>query len=335
MKEVDSKIIFNYLSGKCRKEELEHINLWMEESERNKKWLFEMKALWDMEQFKNYDNEDYLDVQFRKTWNRIKGLSRKRQERNRRLVTIVGYVAAACLLGIIIGYGLLKSSADKKLQYIVERVTSSDSIRRITLPDRSVVWLNANSQIKYLPQLGKDERRVLLTGEACFEVTPDINRPFRVETPDFTVKVLGTTFNVAAYTGNNNSETTLISGKVAIENSRREELLVLHPGQKATYSKATQKMTVKDADIEAETAWKNAFISFERSEIKEIIEKLEYVYGEQITLQLMPDTHSSKTYSGAVARGDSLENVLKNLQNVIPFHFEKRYGGFIISMKTK
>ena len=74
MKEVDSKIIFNYLSGKCRKEELEHINLWMEESERNKKWLFEMKALWDMEQFKNYDNEDYLDVQFRKTWNRIKGV---------------------------------------------------------------------------------------------------------------------------------------------------------------------------------------------------------------------------------------------------------------------
>ena len=195
--------------------------------------------------------------------------------------------------------------------------------------------MNSNSEIQYSTTYGENERKILLSGEAYFEVTPDKNRPFRVETPDFTVKVLGTAFNVASYTGNDHSGATLISGKVAIKNNRREELLVLHPGQKATYSKATKKLIVKDVDTDAETAWKNAFITFERSGIKQIIEKLEYIYGEQIILQLMPDNCSQITYSGAVAREDSLENVLKNLQNVIPFHFKRVSERFVISMEIE
>ena len=79
----------------------------------------------------------------------------------------------------------------------------------------------------------------------------------------------------------------------------------------------------------------NAFITFKRSGIKQIIEKLEYIYGEQIILQLMPDNRSQITYSGAVAREDSLENVLKNLQNVIPFHFRRVSERFVISMEIE
>ena len=334
MNAFDPKIILNYLSNKCKAEEWVQINLWMEENEQNKKWLFEMKALWDMRQFKQCENKEYLESRFREMWNKIQDTQKRKQKKHTPFVRTIGYVAAACLIGFIIGYGLLKPSA-KKLQYLVESVASTDSIRKITLPDQSVVWLNANSQIKYLPQLEKDERRILLTGEAYFEVIPDKSRPFRVETPDFTVKVLGTTFNVAAYTENNSSGTTLISGRVAIENCRKEELLVLHPGQKAQYSKTSKELIVKEVDAETEIAWKNAFITFERIGIKQIIEKLEYIYGERIILQLMPDAPFVKTYSGAVAREDSLENVLKSLQNVIPFHFKRVSEGFVISMEIE
>ncbi|MDD3909877.1 MAG: hypothetical protein PHN86_07985, partial [Proteiniphilum sp.] len=64
MREIDPKVILTYLSDNCKEEELVLINLWMEESEQNKKWLFDTKALWDMEQFKKYENEEYLETQF-------------------------------------------------------------------------------------------------------------------------------------------------------------------------------------------------------------------------------------------------------------------------------
>lgn len=330
MDKLTSQIILHFLSDKCTRKEWERINEWIKKDVRNEKWLFEMKSMWDMGQFEQYKKKDYLEKQFREMWRKIEGVEKSGSIKRKKIVRIIGYVAAACLLGVIISYGLLKSSADKKLQYIVERVTSSDSIRKITLPDQSVVWLNSNSEIQYSTAYGKSERKIALSGEAYFEVTPDKNRPFRVETSDFTVKVLGTTFNVASYAGNDHFGATLISGSVAIENGHKKEFLVLHPGQKASYSKTTGELIVKDVDIEAEIAWKNAFISFERNEIKEIIKKLEYIYGEQIILQLISDNCSGKTYSGVVARDDSLENVLKNLQNVIPFHFKKVSERFII-----
>lgn len=335
MREIDPKVILTYLSDKCNKQELTLINEWMEEDDRNSQWLFDMKALWDMERFKDINDRNYLETQFRLMRSKMNGLPEKGRERSRRLVKVAVYVVAACLIGFIVGYGLLKPLSSSLPEYIVEKVSSSDSIRRIILPDHSVVWLNANSQIKYLPQLGKDERRVLLTGEAYFEVTPDKEKPFRVETSQFAVKVLGTAFNVSSYDEDFFSNVTLISGKVTVEDNRQKEAVTLSPGQKARYSKETKDWAVDYVDTDSETSWKNTYITFEHAEIKRIIEKLEYVYGERIILRPKSGAGFPKTYSGAVAREDSLENVLKNLQNVIPFHFEKNHEGFIISMKTE
>ena len=335
MNKFTPQIILHYLSDKCTRKEWEQLSKWMKEDVRNEKWLFEMKSMWDMGEFEKYKEKDYMETQYVEMWHKIEGTGKHIPNKREKIVRIIGYVAAACLIGFIIGYGIFKSLSDSGLRYISECVTSCDSIRKITLPDQSVVWLNGNSQIQYSTAYGESERKISLSGEAYFEVTHDENRPFKVETPDFRVKVLGTTFNVASYAESNRSGTTLISGKVTVENNRSKEILVLSPGQKATYSKETKKLTVEKADIEEEIAWKNRFITFERSRIKQIIEKLEYIYGERITLQPMPDTHSLKTYSGAVARADSLENVLKNLQNVIPFHFEKKHEEFVISMEIE
>lgn len=333
MKEIDSRIILAYLSDKCNNRDLIIINDWMDESEQNKKWLLDMKASWDLERFKSYDNQNYLEVQFKKTWDKINGSSDRRNNgRNRRVVKIISYAAVACLIGFIIVHRILNPSTHKVEKYIVEEVGSSDSIRRVILPDQSIVWLNANSQIRYLPELGENERRVVLTGEAYFNITPNKEKPFRVETSNFTLKVLGTAFNVSSYDKDSLSNATLISGKIAIENSRQEEIVVLNPGQKARYLKNTGSFIVENVDIESEILWKSTYIIFEQTSIKQIIEKLEYVYGERIILQLVADTYPVKTYSGAVARKDSLEDVLKSLQNVAPFHSRRTNQGLIISI---
>ena len=62
---------------------------------------------------------------------------------------------------------------------------------------------------------------------------------------------------------------------------------------------------------------------------------MEFIYNEPIILQQIPETYSAKTYSGSVARQDSLEDVLRSLQNIVAFNFTKTDEGIIISMKNK
>lgn len=334
MKGIDPKTIFNFLTNSYQKKELTTIITWMEEDSDNKEWLLKTKAFWDQARFKRVYGGKYQEEQFQKIWNKIHRLQEEKQKRTSPLMRIIGYAIAACSIGLIVGYGLLKLSQNKNNEgYIVENVTSNDSIQRIILPDHSIVWLNENSQIKYLPQF--TERRVLLTGEAYFEVTYDKEKPFRVVTPDFTVKVMGTKFNVSSFEESNFSDATLISGKIAIENRHMKEILILNPSQKARYLKETKSLVVENVDAESEAAWRKSFISFEKFDIKQIIKRLEFIYNEPIILQQIPETYSAKTYSGSVARQDSLEDVLRSLQNIVAFNFTKTDKGIIISMKNK
>ncbi|MPM18979.1 hypothetical protein SDC9_65397 [bioreactor metagenome] len=334
MKGIDPKTIFNFLTNSYQEKELTTIITWMEEDSDNKEWLLKTKAFWDQARFKRVYGRKYQEEQFQKIWNKIHRLQGEKQKRTSPLKRIIGYAIAACSIGLIVGYGLLKLSQNKNNEgYIVENVTSNDSIQRIILPDHSIVWLNENSQIKYLPQF--TERRVLLTGEAYFEVAYDKEKPFRVVTPDFTVKVLGTKFNVSSFEESNFSDATLISGKIAIENRHMKEILILNPSQKARYLKKTNSLVVENVDTESETAWRKSFISFEKFDIEQIMKRLEFIYNEPIILQQIPETYSAKTYSGSVARQDSLEGVLRSLQNIVAFNFTKTDEGIIISMKNK
>lgn len=334
MKDIDPKIIYRFLTNSCKEKDFAVIDKWIEEDSNNKEWLFQTKAFWDQELLRKNDGEKYREEQFQKTCDKINRLRNEKQKRISPRLRIIGFAIVASFLAFIVSVGLLKLSQKMKHEsYVVESVSSSDSIQRIILPDNSIVWLNANSQIKFLPQF--TERRVLLTGEAYFEVAFDKEKPFRVETSDFTVKVLGTKFNISSFNESQFSDATLISGKIAIENDQMKEVLVLTPNQKARYLKKTKSIVVNSVDGEAETAWRRTYISFDKFNIEQIIERLEYIYNEPITLQQVSEIYSTKTYSGSVARQDSLEEVLRSLQNIVSFDFTKSNGEIIISMKDK
>lgn len=327
MKGIDPKIVSAFIQGVCTDDMLVQINAWMEEDEFNKKWLFDLKAMYDKSMLDDVNDTQYLKTQYEKTWAKINISSNKGSMRLKRLKRIALYASAACLLSFVVGYGLFMRSGFADI-YIVESVPSTDSIRRVVLPDKSIVWLNANSTIKYLPEFDENERRVLLAGESYFEVTKDQNRPFIVETSDFTVEVLGTVFNVSAYTDGEFSDATLVSGKIIIDKIKGKKSIELLPGQKARISRSTKDVLVCDVDTENEILWKSQFITFEQERIIHIISKLEYIYGVKIALEI--NSNEIYTYSGAVARKGSLEEVLASLQNVIPFNFNKTEEGYLV-----
>ena len=121
---------------------------------------------------------------------------------------IAGVLAKTVNLGVPNDYGYS--------EIIVPKGEKSHLI----LPDGSKVYLNSDSYLKYPAVFTKSERKVVLIGEAFFEIAKDQSHPFIVETKKFNVKVTGTSFNLLAYDNDLESSVTLHTGKVVIEKKR-------------------------------------------------------------------------------------------------------------------
>ena len=197
----------------------------------------------------------------------------------------------------------------------------------ITLPDSSKVWLNAKSKISFDKDFGIDNRYLKLEGEAFFDVVKK-KVPFRVETPLYTVAVLGTAFNVKAYNDDDHASTTLVRGLVNIEfNEENGEgrVMQLKPNEKILVSrmkKGGDSFYVygieKDIDAENETSWKDGWLSVKGESLHELARKIERLYDVRINFE----NEELKTfrYTGRL-RQLSLEQVFKALALTSPVEF--------------
>lgn len=332
--ELDSKIIFKYLMKDCSKEEYAIINDWLEKDQKNQQWLFELEALWNETKYADYSEPEYVQSQFELTLNKIH--QPRIHHLKRPLFSTFQKYAAVLALCLVVGVSvfLMKDtifkSTSRQLAYITETVSSSEDVREIILPDKSRVWLNSGSTLSYNENFNGTERRIKLQGEAFFQVTHDTTRPFRVETSLFTVKVLGTSFNVRS--DFKRTEATLVSGKVVIEDENEREILVLTPGQKVESTMESGSLQVMNVNTDLNTAWIHGYIAFENATITEIIQKLEDIYSQKI--EILPSTNIERTYTGSVQKEKNVEQVLKSLQNTIPFDY-KYDGKLIMVLKHK
>lgn len=326
----DAQLIVKYLSQQYSDAELTCILEWIKSDKANETWLFDLKALWDKKQLAHLSEREYLENQFNATIAKIEEKSTQNKKTNRRnLLRVASTIAAACLLSFVVYLTISTSKKAHTPNYVTASVSSKDSIRKIILPDKSEVWLNTNSNIKYLPKFSKNERRVILDGEAYFNVAKNQNKPFRVETSAFTVRVLGTKFNVASYHTNEITETALYCGKIVIENRQTKEILLLNPGQKVQFSKKNKQFFVSNFNRQERNTWRNTYITFKNASLEEIIRKLRYIYNRQIEINANRK-NDTMTYTGSVARENRVEDVLRNLQNTIDFRFEEKETFIII-----
>ena len=100
----------------------------------------------------------------------------------------------------------------------------------LILPDSTHVWINSDSELSFPVHFNKENREVILSGEAYFAVAKKMKQPFIVKTKDeIEIKVLGTQFNVRAYPEARTIETTLNQGAVKI--SSKQQSVELKPNQ--------------------------------------------------------------------------------------------------------
>ncbi|MBO9732144.1 MAG: FecR domain-containing protein [Chitinophaga sp.] len=198
----------------------------------------------------------------------------------------------------------------------------------VQLPDGTTVWLNSSSRLSYGDGFAHGKREVFLQGEAFFTVSQQEQQPFIVHAGNMTVQVLGTTFNVKAYTEDQQLELVLLSGKVAVATTRQPEPLQLVPGQKVTAWSATapdslqqQPMTVAafaNGNSCDETAWIHNQLIFKNKTFAALSKEMERWYNVNIHIQ---DASLEKELFNGVFQKENVTEALKALQIATPFTF--------------
>jgi transmembrane sensor len=165
----------------------------------------------------------------------------------------------------------------------------------VILSDGTKVWLNAYSSIRFPTLFTGKERRVEISGEAYFEVTKNKNMPFRVVSATQTVEVLGTHFNINAYTDENAVKTTLVEGSVKV--IKGTESVLLRPGQQSQ-NKTTIKV-VEIPYIASEISWKDGAFYFKDAGIETVMRQAARWYDLEIKYQ---GDIPVKQFNGKVSR---------------------------------
>lgn len=187
--------------------------------------------------------------------------------------------------------------------------------KHLFLPDRSEVWVNSGSTLRYPKEFGKDRREIYLEGEAYFSVTKDTQKPFIVHTRRLDVKVLGTKFNVKAYDGDEHTITTLTSGKVEIR-VQDSPIAVLKPDEQLLFNNQTGQDSIKTITREETTAWMDGHLVFADASPREIFRTLERKFGLPFKIENSVD-FGDKRYTVKFLKKESLNEILTILKEVI------------------
>lgn len=259
----------------------------------------------------------------------IKINTESRSEKTIRLFPWIARVAAAVILVLgftFIFYQYKNSSSDNlNLQTMVQTDDSNQKV--IELPDGSKVWLNRNSELLYPETFDADSRTIYLKGEAFFEVIPNKDKPFIVHSGISKTTVLGTSFNLRAYSKEDDVRLTVVTGKVAFTLADDNEGVIVTPGDMAFLTNKTKSIDhTQNTDLNF-LSWKTRYLSFNDSPIAELIQPLERHYGIQISVQ-NPETLNCR-FTGDFQE-TNIENAIKIITRTTGTSYELTKGHYTI-----
>ncbi|EGN57711.1 anti-sigma factor [Hallella multisaccharivorax DSM 17128] len=177
-----------------------------------------------------------------------------------------------------------QQSVERQLARI--SVEAPDGSRTVTtLPDGTRITLNAGSRITYSQSFGLNDRDVVLSGEAYFEVAHHTGKPFSVTTPSMSVRDIGTKFSLADYPNADEAEVALIEGSVELGNRIASGSVVMRKGQHAVISKHDGHLTITDDATNNDVAWTQHELVLDGKSIYAIAHELERDYSVTVTVK--------------------------------------------------
>tara|TARA_R110002111_G_scaffold155398_1_gene222224 strand:+ start:3375 stop:4544 length:1170 start_codon:yes stop_codon:yes gene_type:complete len=220
----------------------------------------------------------------------------------------------------------VNSNGEEIVYEVAERSSAEITYNYLTIPrggqfhiilsDDTEVWLNSESRLKYpVAFIDGDTRQVeLIYGEAYFDVSPSTDHNgagFKVYHNMQEVQVLGTEFNIKAYNDEINIYTTLVDGKIAIDNG----IVVqnLEPSEQSIINIENKDIIIASVDVYDETSWKNGIFSFKSKSLKDIMKVLSRWYDTEVVF-LNKDLEDVK-FIGVLSKKQKIEDILLTIKN--------------------
>lgn len=340
--------IASYLEGNLSKEDFKRLEQWTMESDTHRKYVRDRIELWfssavtdssdfpdEAQAFARFSRRVHVteNKAFVASSSESPNVSRKlfsvSEMRSWRSTTwkLIYRVAAVVLIILLPLTGYFKGQQTVKQTFadiIVE--ASPGTSTKLTLPDGTLVWLNAGSKIVYSQGFGMDDRIVELSGEGYFEVKKNIDMPFEVHTPEVNLQVLGTKFNFRNYADDKEVIVSLMEGKVALKNRlRNQSNIYLSPNERMRMNKSTGVMVASKARVESSNLWKNNQLFFDEELLEDIAKSLMRSYD--VKIKVTDSLRNSRFYGDFTLMKHSIDDVLTTLAETGRMHVKKIENG--------
>ncbi len=349
---IREQLIVRYLLGQASGKEMDLLKAWLEADEKNRSLFTEFQNIWNMDQV----HRELTPAVEKKDWEKLR---LRMQSAQKPVVPIdtrhPGYmkrwlqVAAVFLVGFAISWFVFNVfSPDHNVAGVYnEIITPLGSNSTVMLPDGTEIVLNAGSKLRYPQAFKKQRREVFLEGEAFFIVKADPNRKFLVNTPDITIKVYGTRFNVKAYSSDKTVETTLVEGKISvipksIPGKTKIKEIVLYPNQRLVLNKMVEseksmqkedrsgdevkntlqvpKLIIsKRVDPKYYTSWKDGRLIIKSERLDNLAVKLERRYNVRIHFK---DEEVKKYRFTGIIEDETVEQVFDAIKTASKINYK-------------
>lgn len=316
--ETINEIIIKYLTDESSTEEDKELLTWLSGSEDNRKLFRSLKDAYDLGQFENHIIKSDTAAEWKKLLRQIQSVEKPAYPVI--LFRKIGRYAAIFILGL-----LFMKVADvvftknmRQKEFITRIETGKGERSKITLPDNSVVWLNACSSISYDQNFGKQTRKINMKGEAYFNVRKDVSKPFLVCSDSLTCRVTGTSFNLHSFDNDDITSLVLIEGAITLE--FRNYSTEVRPGELIEFDKTAWKISRHQADMTFHTSWRFGELMFEKITFEELAKRLERNF--RVTFVFENDAMKKETFGGTFRYYDSLETILKVISTGTPVKYQ-------------
>lgn len=246
-----------------------------------------IERFWKQETFSNQSSD--ADRALQKVLTRIN--EKPAVQKKGLVVSLWGKVAAAAMIVFACAAGLYyydNITPVRQEIVFVEKYNARGIRSVLTLTDGTRIWLNSDSKIGYPEKFANDVREVHLSGEAFFDVAKDTKKPFIIHTDDAAVRVLGTSFNVKAYSNEDRVQTSVVSGKVAFipkANGVQNDTLLLTKSHKVTYTATSGEIKTEITNTEDDREWINGKHVYKAETLALIGKRLERTFNKKVLIR--------------------------------------------------
>ena len=305
----DEKQLAAYFSGTATPEEEQALLAWIRSSDDNRRTFAELRAVWQRGRMQRPDTQ--LQARFVRSLNslnrRIDALGADAPLRRGRRIPLRRFAAAAVIVVALAAAFMTYRVATAPF---VHRFHNADTVAmHVAMPDGTDVWLSPGTTLSYDDTFRIDGRNVALDGEAYFEVEHDARRPFVVVTGQVVSTVLGTTFNVHAYSEDENYQITLATGSLLVDGGPESRSVRLRPGEQGFFERTSGLLSLRRVNVEQVLSWQEDRLYFRAEPLASIARSLERQFNVDITI---PDERLRRIcFTGEFVDGENIHEIMR------------------------